>query len=188
MKHLSDLRRTKRQQRQLISQSELSLAGDFISQTIAELRQFTTAKNIGLYWPIDHEICTQTLISLCLKQDKAIYLPKTIPDSNTLLFVRYHADSVMGLDKHNIPCPQQCEDSVIANHLDLAIIPLLACNEKQYRLGYGGGFYDRTFSGQTNTYLIGVGYDFQLDSRFKEAQHDLQVDQLILAQTAYAKR
>ena len=69
------------------------------------------------------------------------------------------------------------------NQLDLLIIPLVACNEDGYRLGMGGGYYDR-FISKYPTYTIGIAYQFQYIDFIPES-HDLRFDLLITDEKIY---
>jgi 5-formyltetrahydrofolate cyclo-ligase len=52
---------------------------------------------------------------------------------------------------------------------DALIVPLLACDEEGWRLGYGGGFYDRTLAacGRKKRHRVGVGFNAQLVPKFR---------------------
>ena len=72
---------------------------------------------------------------------------------------------------------------------DALIVPLLACDEEGWRLGYGGGFYDRTLAGlratQTVT-AVGVGFDAQLVPEVPHGPSDQRLDWLLTDKRACA--
>ena len=59
--------------------------------------------------------------------------------------------------------------------IDLFITPLLACGDNGVRLGYGGGYYDRTFS-EARGFRLGVGFSLQRIDRWETEQHDQRLD------------
>ena len=66
---------------------------------------------------------------------------------------------------------------------DVVVLPMLAWNGL-YRLGYGGGYYDRYLKGCT-ALKVGVAYDFQLTDEFKEDEWDEPLDMLITERGVY---
>src|SRR5260370_37436144 len=72
---------------------------------------------------------------------------------------------------------------------DALIVPLLACDEEGWRLGYGGGFYDRTLAGlraKNNVTAIGVGFDAQLVPEVPHGPADQRLDWLLTDKRACA--
>jgi 5-formyltetrahydrofolate cyclo-ligase len=64
--------------------------------------------------------------------------------------------------------------------IDLIIVPAVAFDKRGYRLGRGGGFYDRFIKKQPHATLIGVGYDFQLLEEVPVLKHDQKMHRIIL--------
>ena len=69
----------------------------------------------------------------------------------------------------------------ISNELDLLVVPGVAFNDSGYRIGYGGGYFDK-FISTYNQPTMSLIYDFQL-SDFKVETHDQPVEKLIIATT-----
>ena len=68
--------------------------------------------------------------------------------------------------------------------IDVVIVPLLAVNSRGYRLGYGGGYYDRFLKGAAAV-KAGIAYDFQLTDEFEEDWWDEPLDLLITERGIY---
>ena len=73
----------------------------------------------------------------------------------------------MKINKYGISEPDETNAAIEIATIDCVVTPLLGYNSKKYRLGYGSGFYDRTFEYKLQTpnakpYLLGIAYDFQL--------------------------
>lgn len=96
---------------------------------------YKSAQNVMLYYPLTEEIDLREL----LKDDKTFYLPKV--DGQKLLVCPY--DCSDKLEKSCLNINEPCSDPVKSSILDLIIVPALAVDKQNYRLGYGGGFYDR---------------------------------------------
>ena len=73
------------------------------------------------------------------------------------------------------------------SHLDLLVLPLLACDPKGTRMGMGGGFYDRTLAtAPQRPYRLGVAHDFQfLNEPLQRNDWDQPLDALITPSKVY---
>jgi 5-formyltetrahydrofolate cyclo-ligase len=68
---------------------------------------------------------------------------------------------------------------VPAEHVELVLVPGLAYDIHGWRLGYGGGYYDRFFQGQTTCWRLGVLYRPLLQGNLPHVEHDVQVHYLV---------
>lgn len=62
--------------------------------------------------------------------------------------------------------------------IDVTVVPMLAFNEKRFRLGYGGGYYDRYLS-EARTIKIGLAYDEQQNEEIEFEKHDVPLDVIV---------
>ena len=72
--------------------------------------------------------------------------------------------------------------------LDLVFVPLLAFNTDRHRLGYGKGYYDKTFAfrkHQNQPKLFGLAYAFQLAPLGPAQRHDIAMDLIFTEKTIY---
>ncbi len=67
--------------------------------------------------------------------------------------------------------------------IDVVFAPLVGFSSKGARLGRGGGFYDRAFQGVDRPFLIGVGYEFQLDDDIQPNSTDVPLDAVVTENT-----
>ena len=95
---------------------------------------------IGLYYPVNCEMSPLTLIDYLETQGKITCLPIVIGKNSPLIFKSWRPGKEMVVGRYGIPVPNN--DQIVSP--DLVICPLLAYDSKGMRLGYGGGFYDRT--------------------------------------------
>lgn len=94
---------------------------------------YLQAKNVMLFYPTEFEVDLRKLFD----DNKKFYLPKV--DGEELLVCPYCRE----LKKSSFGICEPCSNPVSPDILDLVIVPALMCDEDGYRLGYGGGFYDR---------------------------------------------
>lgn len=94
---------------------------------------YQKAENVMLFYPTEFEVDLRGLFD----DDKNFYLPKV--DGQNLLVCPYCKE----LKKSAFGIYEPCSKPVNPEILDLVIVPALMCDKNGYRLGYGGGFYDR---------------------------------------------
>jgi 5-formyltetrahydrofolate cyclo-ligase len=68
------------------------------------------------------------------------------------------------------------EETIQLEKLNAVIVPLRAFNKNFQRLGFGGGFYDKTFFGVTGPEFIGLAYEFQFIKKLTLEDFDLKLD------------
>lgn len=96
---------------------------------------YIKAEHILLFYPLKYEINLLELMS----DDKKFYLPKV--NGENLYICPFSKDDTLEISKFNVKEP--CSNPVNPEILDLIIVPALMADKENYRLGYGGGFYDR---------------------------------------------
>ena len=128
----SDLRKKAKEIRRGLDVETLSSA---ICTLIARMKEFERSKNVLLFYPTGSELNT---LELC-GYDKKFYLPRV--DGENLLVCPY--DCNVELKKNSFKILEPCSAPVSPEIIDFAIIPCLMADRQHYRLGYGGGFYDR---------------------------------------------
>lgn len=96
---------------------------------------YVTAKKVMIFYPTKYEI---NLLNL-LEDKKEFYLPKV--SGKDLLVCPYCSD--VKLEKSCFNILEPCSAPIEPKELDLVIVPALMADVNGFRLGYGGGFYDR---------------------------------------------
>lgn len=128
-----------------------------------------------IYNSFGSEADTKKIISALLKADKRVYLPRV--EGDNIVAVPYGAMRVgaFGIEE---PVGQ-----AFAGDIEVTVIPLLAVNGRGYRIGYGGGYYDRYLKGR-NTLKAGLGYAFQTED-FEEDGWDIPLDVFLCEKGVY---
>ncbi len=138
---------------------------------IVNIPEYKNSKNIMIFYPLKNEI---NLLGLLKDNSKKFYLPKI--DGENLLCCPYSEG-----DKTCISCFHTCEPTTEPcpkANMDLAIVPALACDKNGYRLGYGGGFYDRFLKDFDGTKICCVPKKLVLDTIYPQ-KHDIKMDMII---------
>ncbi|PHQ72287.1 MAG: 5-formyltetrahydrofolate cyclo-ligase, partial [Sneathiella sp.] len=98
-------------------------------------------KVISLYWPIGSEIDTRPLLNQLHGLSAICALPVIVGKGRPLIFKKWQPRMALVPGPFHVPVPPEDTEVVIP---ELIVTPLLAFDGAGYRLGYGGGFYDRT--------------------------------------------
>ena len=173
-----NIRNKKRYDRSLLSDAHVArLSDNFLSQWMKFAKELSY-KTVAIYYPFDNEASTLEIMNYLHSKNKKVLLPVIENDSKKLLFAKYDIQSELVKNNFGIFEPKDKEFVDIEN-IDIALIPCVAFNNKLFRLGMGGGFYDRTFSNTSSTMLIGVAYSFQNENESFEEEHDIKMDYVI---------
>ncbi len=114
---------------------DISSASSNIIRLVRKEHYYINAKNVLLFYPMKYEI---DLLDL-LNNDKNFYLPKVNGD-NLYVCPFKKGDE---LKQSGFKGEEPCSSPVSPEILDLIFVPALMVDAENYRLGYGGGFYDR---------------------------------------------
>lgn len=119
-----------------------SLAVERIRQT----KEYKAALNVLIFYPLKYEI---NLLEL-LEDNKNFYLPKVA--GKDMFVCPFKKGDVLVKSNFNINEP--CSNPVASSLIDLAVLPALMADKEGFRLGYGGGFYDRFLAKNPNIKTI----------------------------------
>ena len=137
---------------------------------------YQEAKAIATYLSFTHEFQTQELIDQALKDDKKVLIPKTY-SKGRMEFVVYDPQQLKKTS-FGLLEPQGDLEVVDASQIDLIHVPGLVFTKEGYRIGYGGGYYDRyleNFAGQTMSTI----YPCQIQT-FNPDSHDIPVQEVLI--------
>lgn len=114
-------------------------------------------KTVHCFVPItkNNEIDTWLLIDRIMKKGRVV-VPKSNFEDNSLTHFYFEKNTELIQNKFNILEPKNAKECVVEN-IDIVLLPLLIFNNEGYRIGYGGGFYDRFLAKlPKKTQLIGL--------------------------------
>ena len=137
---------------------------------------YQEAKVIASYLSFPHEFQTQELIEQALRDGKKVLIPKTYPKGR-MDFVVYDPQQLVKTS-FGLLEPQGDLEVVDASQIDLIHVPGLAFTTEGYRIGYGGGYYDRYLEHFTGHTLSTV-YHYQVQDFIPE-DHDIPVQEVLI--------
>lgn len=147
---------------------------------------YLKSKNIMIYLSFSKEVDTHNLIKYSLSIGKNILVPITYPKENIIRPSILKDFSHLEIGHYNILAPkEEFIEFFPANEIDLVIVPGVAFNLDGYRIGYGGGYYDRFLSSIPNVDTIALLYSMQLVDFIPINQYDIPVRLLITEDNTY---
>ena len=144
-----------------------------IVKKLQDTEVYKQAKNIMLFYPLKEEI---SLLSLLEDKTKNFYLPKI--EGDNLLCCPYDLGDT--LCESCFKTKEPLSNPISKDLIDLVIIPALAVDRNNYRLGYGGGFYDRFLANIDVLKIVCIPKILLVDTVFPEL-HDIKIDKIITA-------
>jgi 5-formyltetrahydrofolate cyclo-ligase len=151
----STLRREILLQRQSLSPTEWQVKSNQISDRLKSITLFQEAQTILAYFSFRQEPDLSTLFSW----DKTWAFPRCVGKS--LVWHSWQPGTELNTGKYGIQEPLDTAPAIEPAIADLILVPTVACDDQGYRLGYGGGFYDRLLSCDRtlNIPTIGIIFD-----------------------------
>ena len=139
------------------------------------------------YWPIRDEVDTRMLLQRLHEEGMRCALPVTQGKNKGLLFRRWKPGDILQEAEFSVAVPAASQPVLIP---EIMLVPLLAIDREGNRLGYGGGYFDRTFlrrrkSGQAPLVTVGIAYEAQIVSHVPNDERDIRLDWLITEQNVY---
>ena len=171
-------RRTLRQRMIALRQALPASAHAEASAAIVEhlFRHFSPPAIVGFCWPIKQEPDVRAILPRWAPHGTRAALPVVVAENQPLIFRRWTDDTLLENDRYGIPTPTHSPQE----HPDLLLIPLNAFDAAGYRIGYGGGYFDRTLSTLTPRPLcIGVGFEINRVDSIQPAPHDQALDVIV---------
>ncbi len=129
-----------------------------ITERVIALPVFQEAERILAYADYNHEVMTRFLIGEAWKAGKDVAVPKVV--GRDMVFYRLKDFAELKPGYYGIPEPEEGE--VVRWEDALMIMPGVAFDRKNHRVGYGGGFYDRFLEKNPQIIRLAVAFDFQI--------------------------
>ncbi len=148
------------------AEKDAEIARRFLSSPYADYESFFVYLSFGT------EAGTSGLIEALRRAGKTVCAPR-ITGKGEMISLPLGENLIK--NKYGIPEPQEGEELTCA----VAVTPLLASDRQGYRLGYGGGYYDRYFALHPEVLRVGIMYAGQAVEIFPHGETDLPLDAVV---------
>ena len=155
------------------TRADMSAAiADGLDATIGDV----SGRIVSLYWPFRGEPDLRPWLESINRRGGTTALPLVIEKARPLEFRAYRPGDRLEKGVWNIPVP--AEGATVIP--DVVIAPVVGYDPARYRLGYGGGFFDRTLAAlPAKPLVIGIGYAMQAIPTIHPLPHDIAMDRIV---------
>ena len=152
-------------------------------RVLLEAREVTC---VGFYWPVAGEFDARAVLAewLASNGEREAALPVVVERHAPMAFHAWRANSPMKEGRYRIPVPE--EERVVVP--ELLLVPCVGFDADRYRLGYGGGYYDRTLAAwpvANKPVTIGIAYEVGRLHALPRESHDMPLDAVITETSLY---
>ena len=179
----------RKQQRELLlaERTELTVVQrqQYTDAILASIKLLLKQQPVGVlafYWPIKGEIDCRDMAKELMLAGWQLALPVIDESSRQLRFAHWTPETKMKKGVWNIPVP------ISPQWLqpDIYLIPLVGFDDNGYRLGYGGGYYDRTLAAvNAPIKCVGIGLESARLTTFAAQDYDIPMDAIITEAAVY---
>lgn len=159
-----------------------------ITEKLLSMNCIKDANTIMLYLDFNNEVKTDQLITKLISLRKTVVAPVTLKDERKLIpFKITNLKDGINIGAYGIREPQKDPSNELnVEAIDILIVPAVAYDKDCYRLGYGGGFYDRFIEHlRDDAITIGIAFDLQVFDSIPKENHDAQLNYVITENNMY---
>ena len=140
---------------------------------------------VAFCWPIRNEYDARHLLHRLRQQGAVAALPVVVAPKAPLVFREWHPGAEMALGKLDIPYPRAGAELAP----DTVLLPMNGFDAQGYRLGYGGGFFDRTLESlrDSRPVVIGVSFELAAIDTIKPQPWDIPMDYVVTERGVYQR-
>lgn len=185
---VSSIKESAREQAKAVRQkihgiSDASTSIDLSKHILAQVKSISADRHIiASFWPLGSEIDVRIAMSDLSRLGHTLCLPVIEQKHQPLVFRQYETGDELHTGAFKTKEPSADAPKIVP---DILLVPLLAFDNDGHRLGYGGGYYDRTISNikqQNSLVTIGIGFSGQKVRSVPNAEHDIRLDYIVTEQ------
>lgn len=177
-----NLREESLKKRNSLTEQEILEKSEIIFSKLKELQDFKNANTIMLYMNFKSEVITDSIMDFTLKEGKKVVVPICIKEPRSLLLSQINdpkKDCETGF--YGIRTPKDASiREVDPKEVDFVVVPGVAFSTAKYRLGYGGGYYDRFIKTlRPDAIKCALAFDIQIFPEIPIDRYDEKMDYII---------
>lgn len=167
------LRQRIQRQRQAMTAKAVAEKSLALCSMVLSSPQYQSAKTLYAYLPFRNEVQILPLLHQALADGKQVALPKCYGKEMRFLLTTDFSQ----IQHSAFGAPEPAANAPVAQDTSaLVIVPGLVFDRRGYRIGYGGGYYDRFLAREPEHPTMALCYDFQLLPHLEAEAHDVPVD------------
>ena len=152
-----------------------------IADRVTTLPEYKDAKRILAYADYNHEVMTGFIIEAAWRDGKEVAVPKVVGQD----MVFYKLTDFAQLEKGYFGIPEPARGEIVQWEEALMIMPGVAFDRQNHRVGYGGGFYDKYLEKHPDLHTIAVAFELQMYRELPFEEHDIKPEKVITEKHIY---
>jgi 5-formyltetrahydrofolate cyclo-ligase len=169
------------QVRAALSASDITQLSESILKLAHKGLDISTCEALGGYFAANNEVSIEAIIKTRLQKKLTTTFP-VISSNQSMAMVNPENLKKLSKNKFNILEPVSGNEVLPMEH-DMIIVPTVGVDKNGFRVGYGGGYYDRLLKPildkKNRPLIIGLVYDFQLIDDLINEEHDIKLDVVV---------
>ena len=166
-------RAKKRAEIKLLPESYIRESDERITERLSSLPEFAAADRLFAYYSIGNEVDTHRILKLAEKLRKTVFLPVVL-GNGVMEYALFDREGALRSGALHIPEPAEEAVRAIPRAGDVILVPALCYDAQRYRLGQGGGYYDR-FLENCPAVTVGLARERLMPVSVPREAHDLPV-------------
>ena len=172
------LRKALRQQRSQLTREQVTAASEAVARQILACDAFCKAKSVMGFLAFGKELSVDLVLEAALAQGKTVAVPHIVSDT-VFVPVRLKYLQDFELDRYDIRSVRSPLEVIQPEVFDLVLVPGVAFGRDGSRMGMGAGYYDRFLPQAKQAVVMGVAYDFLLQSSLPCDEHDVKMQCIV---------
>ncbi len=153
-----------------------------ITEKLLSEEAYKACSRVFCYLSFRSEVQTEAFINRALKDVKTTALPYMTKKEGEMIFVKINSLSELVKNSFGIYEPIPSEENILTpDDKTIIIVPGTAFTREGFRMGYGGGYYDRYLSKYGFLCTIGIGFEEQLCDEIPTDEYDVKLNKIITA-------
>lgn len=169
-----ELRKILREKRRSIPKEQKDKYNKAISEKIIASDYFKKAEQVLVFASSGEEFDTRYIIERCRTEHKRVFYPRCLDKNGNMEFFKVDCTGDLEISSFNLLEPKPTCKPYRPKENDIVIVPALSCDRKKYRIGYGGGYYDR-FLKEFNGVSICPCYSEMLADTLPTDEYDIKI-------------
>ena len=169
------------QGRAALNASDITQLSESILKLAHKGLDISTCEALGGYFAANNEVSIEAIIKTRLQKKLTTTFP-VISSNQSMAMVNPENLKKLSKNKFNILEPVSGNEVLPIEH-DMIIVPTVGVDKNGFRVGYGGGYYDRLLKPildkKNRPLIIGLVYDFQLIDDLINEEHDIKLDVVV---------
>lgn len=176
----TELRKSAADARRSLGFKKVLALSEEIERKLESLEEFKRSKVISIYVSMREEVQTERIILNALNTGKRVLVPIVAPRNKHLEFSEIHTLSELAQGHFGIQEPKtEFVRPVDLSRAEVIIVPVVAWDERGFRIGNGGGYYDIALGPLKENLTVGVAFEAQRVEKVPEEKHDVPLKMII---------